>query len=85
MENNNEITAEWARKLAQSVLGDKVKQQIATCLDAVVRAVKINKLSVDVGIYVEPLTRRDLEGRGFKVEVHKAMDQRESDYITISW
>jgi len=85
MENNNEISAEWARKTAQSILGDKVKEQISRCLEAIVKAVKKNELSVSVSMYVEPLTRKDLESRGFKVETYKAIDQRDTDYITISW
>jgi len=59
--------------------------QIDNCLEAIEMAVKANKLSIDVSMYVEDLTIQDLQKRGFSVKKHSAMDQRETDYITIKW
>lgn len=36
----DEITAEWAKKTAESILGEKANGQLNTCLDAITRAVK---------------------------------------------
>jgi hypothetical protein len=84
MERDN-ITAEWARKTSQGILGKKVNMQIDNCLEAIEMAVTANKLSIDVSMYVEDLTIQDLQKRGFSVKKHTAMDQRETDYITIKW
>jgi hypothetical protein len=84
MERDN-ITAEWARKTSQGILGKKVNMQIDNCLEAIEMAVTANKLSIDVSMYVEDLTIQDLQKRGFSVKKHSAMDQRETDYITIKW
>lgn len=79
----NEITAEWARKTSESILGDKINKQIEVCLDAIERAVKANKMSCTVGIYADALVVKDLNKRGFKVE--QSNDQRDGSYLTISW
>jgi hypothetical protein len=78
-----EITADWARKTAESVLGEKINGQIKTCLDAIERAVKANQMACSVGIYADALVVKDLNKRGFKVE--QSNDQREGSYLTISW
>lgn len=78
-----EITAEWARKTAESILGEKVQKQIEVCLDAIQRAVKANQMACSVGIYADALVVKDLNKRGFKVE--QSSDQREGSYLTISW
>ena len=78
-----EITAEWARKTAESILGEKVQKQIEVCLNAIQRAVKANQMACSVGIYADALVVKDLNKRGFKVE--QSSDQREGSYLTISW
>lgn len=80
-----EITAEWARKTANIVLGERVKKQINDCLDAIQNAVKKNQMSCSIAIYVEDLTIRELQDRGFKVTKHEGYDQRDGDYINVSW
>jgi hypothetical protein len=78
-----EITAEWARKTSESVLGEKINKQLETCLDAISRAVKANQMACSVGIYADALVVKDLNKRGFKVE--QSNDQRDGSYLTISW
>jgi hypothetical protein len=78
-----EITAEWARKTAQAILGEKVSKQIETCLNAIESAVKKNEMSCTVGIYADKLTIQELNKRGFTVKSHD--DQRDGSYIDISW
>jgi len=85
MMDRDKITAEWARTTSQGILGKKVNMQIDNCLEAIEMAVTANKLSIDVSMYVEDLTIQDLQKRGFSVKKHTAMDQRETDYITIKW
>jgi len=82
MERYN-ITAEWARKQATSVLGEKVKKEIDTCLDAIEKAVARNEMSTSIGIYAESLTLEDLRKRGFTVNQYN--DQRDGSYLLISW
>lgn len=78
-----EITAEWARKTSESILGEKVNKQIETCLNAIENAVKQNKMSCSVGIYADALVIKDLNKRGFSVKQYD--DQRDGSYLTISW
>ncbi len=78
-----EITAEWARKTSESVLGEKINKQLETCLDAISRAVKANQMACSVGIYADALVVKDLNKRGFEVE--QSNDQRDGSYLTISW
>ena len=78
-----EITADWARKTAESVLGEKINKQFEVCLDAIERAVKANQMACSVGIYADALVVKELNKRGFKVE--QSNDQRDGSYLTISW
>jgi len=78
-----EITAEWARKTSESILGEKVNKQIEACLNAIENAVKQNKMSCSVGIYADALVIKDLNKRGFSVKQYD--DQRDGSYLTISW
>ncbi len=80
---NNEITADWARKTAQSILGEKVRKEVDVCLNGIKKAVEQNKLSTTIAIYVDDLTKKELENRGFIV--NKYSDQRDGSYTTISW
>ena len=78
-----EITAEWARKTSESILGEKVHKQIEACLNAIENAVKQNKMSCSVGIYADALVIKELNRRGFSVKQYD--DQRDGSYLTISW
>jgi enamine deaminase RidA (YjgF/YER057c/UK114 family) len=78
-----EITADWARKTSESILGEKIYNQIKTCLDAIERAVKANQMACSINIYADALVVKDLNKRGFKVE--QSNDQRDGSYLTISW
>ena len=82
MERNN-INAEWARKQADTILGEKVRKQINTCLDAIERAVANNQRSTGVGVYADTLTLEDLRKRGFTVTQYN--DERDGSYLSISW
>lgn len=77
-----EITAEWARKTSESVLGEKINGQIEACLNAIENAVKANRMYCTIGI-ADALVVKDLNKRGFKVE--QTDDQRDGCYLTISW
>lgn len=77
------VTADWARKTAESVLGEKINKQIEVCLDAIERAVKANQMACSVGIYADTLVIKELNKRGFKVQQYN--DQRDGSYLTISW
>jgi len=79
------ITAAWARETATEVLGEKVKKQIDQCEDAIQAAVKQNKMDCSVSIYADQLVIKELNSRGFTVKKHDAINQRETDYLTISW
>lgn len=79
----DEITAEWARKTSESILGEKIHKQIEICLNAIERAVKENKMMCSVGIYVDSLVIKELNNRGFSVKQYD--DQRDGGYLNISW
>jgi len=78
-----EITAEWAKKTAETILGEKVNKQIEVCLNAIERAVKANQMACSVGIYADALVIKELNKRGFTVK--QSSDQREGSYLNISW
>jgi hypothetical protein len=80
---NSEITAEWARKTATSILGDKVKQQVEVCLKYIKLAVERNEMSIYVNIYADQLTITELTKRGFKCKQHD--DQRDGSSLQINW
>jgi hypothetical protein len=84
---NKELTAEWARKRATSVIGVAIKAEIAKCNDAIEKAVAKNEMSVNVFIHPDELTIADLNRRGFKTKYTESdfRDPRESSYLTISW
>lgn len=81
---NNEITAEWARKTAQSILGEKLEKELNMCLHNIKCAVKENKLNTSISIYIDDLTKLELEKRGFRVEKYTG-DQRDGSYTSITW
>lgn len=79
----NEINAEWARKQATSVLNDKVKKEVDTCLNAIERAVATNEMSTCVYIYAHSLTLEDLTKRNFTVKQED--NQMDGAFLRISW
>jgi hypothetical protein len=78
-----EITAEWARKTATTILGIKVEKQVEQCLQIIKNAVSKNEMSTSVGIYADSLTIKELQKRGFIVKQYD--DQRDGSYLSISW
>lgn len=81
--DNNEVTADWARKTVQSILGEKLEKELNKCLEIIKNAVKENRFSVSSSIYIDELTKKELEKRGFSVT--KYSDQRDGSYTTITW
>ena len=79
------ITADWARKASKDVLSEKVSNQLKQTLEAVERAINKDEKYAMCGIYPHEKTIEILKQRGFYVEHHKSVDQRDSDYITIKW
>lgn len=79
----DEITAEWARKTSESILGEKIHKQIEICLNAIERAVKENKMMCGVAIYADSLVIKELNNRGFSVKQYD--NQRDGSYLEISW
>ena len=81
----NEVTAEWARKTSNSVLGDKIKKEISECEELIITAVHKNEMSCNVFMTLHTLTKKELVSRGFKVNHHEGENQRETSYTTIEW
>jgi hypothetical protein len=79
------VTAVWARKKSEAVLSDKVSTQLSRCLESVENAINNDDEYTNVTGYPHEKVLNILRQRGFKVEKHDAYDQRDSDYITISW
>lgn len=77
------ITADWARKTAESILGEKINKQIDICLTAIEEAVKRNEMGCSIGIYADAIVVKELNKRGFSVKQYN--DQRDGSYLTISW
>ncbi len=77
------ITALWARTTAESILGEKVKKQIDTCLDSIENTVKKNEMNCSVNIHADAMVIKELVKRGFSVK--QCDDQRDGVYLTISW
>jgi hypothetical protein len=84
---DNNFTAQMCREKATAVLGEKVKLQLQKCQTLIEAAVKHNKMSVNVSITIDDLTKKELESRGFMVRLNQGdpRDPREHDYHTISW
>ena len=81
--NKDKITAEWARKTSQEVLGVKIEGEVDNCLDAIVLAVNKNENGCSVDFYADKLTIKELEKRGFKASSHS--DQRDGSWTQIKW
>ena len=78
------VTADWARKTAETILGEKVNKQIQACLEAVEFAVKRNEFNCSVSCYPDNLTIKELNKRGFKTKYVDG-DVRDGSYLNISW
>ena len=84
MEEYREITAEWARAKATSILGEKVKKQLDTCFEYIKKAVERNEMYCHVSVYPDAMTTSVLQKRGFKTEYVDG-NQRDGSYLIISW
>jgi hypothetical protein len=84
---DSNFTSQMCREKATTILGEKIKLQLQKCQTLIEAAVKQNKMSVNVSITIDDLTKRELESRGFVVKLNHGdpRDQREQDYHTISW
>ena len=84
---DSNFTAQMCRTKATAVLGEKVKLQLQKCQTLIEAAVRENKMSANVFISLDSLTKRELESRGFVVKLNQGdpRDPREQDYHTISW
>jgi glutamine amidotransferase PdxT len=78
------VTAEWARKTAETILGEKINKQIEQCLEAIETSVKRNEFSCSVSCYPDDLTLKELNKRGFKTKYMDG-DWRDGGYLKISW
>lgn len=81
------ITAQEARIKSNTILGEKVKDQLDQCEKAINKSVVENKMSANVIFQLEPLAKKDLEDRGFIVTYTNGdfRDPRENGYTTINW
>jgi len=79
----DKITADWARKKSEMILGVKVRKQLEKCLSTIEIAVEQNKMSCEYAGYLDNLAIIELRKRGFTAEPHS--DQREGDWTKISW
>jgi hypothetical protein len=78
------VTADWARKTATTILGEKIEKQIKLCLEAIEMSVKRNEFNCSVGCYPDSLTIQELNNRGFKTKYIDG-NQRDGGYLNISW
>jgi hypothetical protein len=83
MATKDHITAEWARKTAETQLGVEAQKQLETCLTRIEEAVKKNQFSLTVYFYASKTCIEELKKRGFKVEA--GSEQRDGDWTTITW
>jgi len=81
--NGNEITAEWARRTAETQLGIKSTEELKKCFDAIKKAVSENKMSTTLYFYASKPCLEELHERGF--QAYAKSDQREGSWTTISW
>ena len=81
------ITAEEARRKSNTILGEKVKGQLAFCEKAINKSIVENKMSANVIYQLDPLAKKDLELRGFTVTYTEGdfIEQRDCVYKTIAW
>jgi hypothetical protein len=63
-----EITADWAKKTANSVLNDKIKGQINIVLNDIEQSVKNNRFTTNIQLDLHELTIADIRERGFEIK-----------------
>jgi len=83
LSTENEITADWARRTAETQLGIKSVEELRKCFDAIKKAVSENKMSTTVYFYASRPCIEELYKRGFQATANS--DQREGSWTTISW
>jgi hypothetical protein len=79
------ITAEWARKESNAILSEKLEKQLLKALDAVIYAINNDNESASAHTILHDKVRGILRSRGFKLEDIKGYDQRDPDYVKITW
>lgn len=62
------ITAQWAKEKASTILSDKINGQINSALNDIEMAVKNNRFSTNISTDLHDLAIADLRGRGFEVK-----------------
>jgi len=80
---NNKVNAEWARKEAAGNLGAQAAADLSKCLDEIKNAVSRNEMSTHIRIKIEPAAVKELQSRGFVVEVHD--NQYDGASVSIKW
>lgn len=88
METNlNEITADWARKIATTEMSDKMLEILNNSLVKISSQAKLNERSVSIPLILPDLVKNELIKRGFGIRDYavSSNDPRESSYSTISW
>lgn len=83
-ERYKHITAEWARKTSETVLGNEAKKQLETCFNVIETAVQKNQKSASVSCSINEVAKKELESRGFRVE-YISGDFRDPSYYVIHW
>ena len=81
--NYDYVTAEWARRMTNEVLGVKIQAQIKRCNEAIIIAVNNNLDFVSLDGYFEHLTIEHLAKRGFIAQLLD--DELSGYYLKISW
>ena len=79
----SDITAEWARTKATTILNEKIKKEILDCESLIIEAVNEN-IMYCFHKSIHTLTRKELVKRGFTVKENNG-GQREGSSIIISW
>lgn len=87
MESLEHITAEWARKTANTQLGAVAKKQVESVLTRVAEEVKKNQMYANCFFSIDDIAKKEIEKRGFNVERVDGdfRDPREVGYYKVSW
>jgi hypothetical protein len=81
----SEITADWARKTSKEVLSERVSEQLKKALKEIKAAVNNDRESAPLHGVAHEKTLQILRSRGFTCEKIKGFDQRDPDYVKITW
>lgn len=86
MEDNKEVTAEWANKIATTKLGMIAEKQLQELFSKIRTAATSNKFNISCAT-LEDIAKKELENRGFKIKWYDGdqRDPRDCGYFTISW